>query len=190
MAGWKLLGLTLLAAAGMARAGAPSPPPADPSPAEATQTGAPNIDAADYRIGGETIYGRQGRPVVLFHYFSIGPDCAARPVSVTLKDPPAHGRMTVVDGAQPPVADGRAMWGPGDPRAHCAGQLVATRDGAYQPDPAFVGHDRLTVSFREGDVAFDDVIEVNVVRIGGGPAPFQDDRRYHAAADTPRTPGG
>jgi hypothetical protein len=179
-----LLGLAMLALAGPARA---DPPTLE----EAISGEAPSIDAGAYRASSEVLYARAGAPVILFHYFAVGPDCEARPAEVTLAEPPAHGRIAFSDGAQPPMAGERPLWGDGDPRARCAGRLVATRDATYVSDPGYAGLDHLAVTFREAGASFTDAIEVNVVKLGAPPG-----RRGHAtrprrkaAADSAVTSG-
>lgn len=161
-----LIGLAALAAvcAGAGRALAQA------AEAEASASGAPPIDAGDFRISGEVRYTAAGAPVTLFHYFALGADCAPAAVAITLADPPSHGAVSFVDGAEAPSAAGRPLYAPPDPRARCVDQLVATRDAVYAPEAGFVGHDRLTIEFREGSQVFDDTIEVNVEKIASPPA--------------------
>ncbi len=179
-----LLGLVAFALA--------APAGADPPLLEDAISGsAPSIDAGAYRAASEVLYARAGAPVILFHYFAVGPDCEARPAELTLAEAPAHGRIAFSDGAQPPVAGERPLWGEGDPRARCAGRLVATRDATYVSDPDYAGPDHLSVTFREGAASFTDAIEVNVVKLG--PAPVARRKavrpRRQAAADS-AGPGG
>jgi hypothetical protein len=153
--------------------------------------GAPAVDADAFRIYGEVLYTRAGSPVTVFHYFAVGPDCAARPVTITLTGPPAHGRFALSEGAEPANFGGRPLWAASDPRVRCEDRLVATRDGAYAPDPGFSGRDQLTVTFQEGEASFTDAIEVNVMTIAPAPpGPLQKSRRSphaRAAADKPKT---
>jgi hypothetical protein len=98
----------------------------------------------------------------LFWYFNVGPDCQATQLETTLVDPPAHGRLFLSDGSVPGSARWPTPFSKADPRSSCA--RLAMRNGAYQPDPGFTGRDHLTVSFREGDAASTDAIEIDVRR--------------------------
>jgi hypothetical protein len=169
------LGLAALALAGAALA--------DPAPNEDASMGVPSIDAGAFRISGETIFTPAGAPVTLFHFFAIGPDCEAAPAALTLSEAPAHGRIAFSEGAQPPVAGQQPLWPADDPRAHCADRLVATRDATYVPDPNFAGHDRVVVTFQEGQATFSDAIEVNVIKFKP-PRPGSKRNGHGPAADT------
>jgi len=138
---------------------------AEASDGSTTQTGAPQVDAGAHRISGEIRYTAAGAPVTLFHYFALGADCGPAEVAVTLAEPPEHGTVSFVAGAEQPAAAGRPLYPPPDPRARCADRLVATRDAVYAPTAGFAGRDRLTVEFREGGQVFDDAIEVEVEQI-------------------------
>ncbi len=173
--GRRLLRQALVAAAALAAAvGAPR---ALADGVETMGVGAPAIDAGDFRISGEVRYAVAGQPVVLFHYFALGPDCGPAAVAITLTEPPAHGEVRFVEGAEPAASGPRPLFAPPDPRARCAGNLSPTHDGVYTPADGFVGHDRLTVEFREGTDAFDDTIEVNVEKLAPERPPARPRRR-------------
>lgn len=152
------------------------------------QTGAPAIEPTALRIQSEVIYAAAGKPVTLFHFFAVTPDCGRAAAELTVTSPPAHGDVRFAEGAEPPVAPGGPIWSAPDPRARCAGQLVATRDAIYQPAPGFFGHDRLTVEFRAAGETFDDAIEVNVVKLGG-PQPDWEHQPSRPAAKSGPTGG-
>ena len=152
------------------------------------QTGAPAIEPTALRIQSEVIYAAAGKPVTLFHFFAVGPDCGRAAASVAVAAPPAHGLVRLTEGAEPPLAAGAPIWRAPDPRARCAAQLVATRDAVYEPAPGFAGRDTLTVEFRAGDQAFDDVIEINVEKLGG-PQPDWENQPPKPADRTGRTGG-
>ena len=97
-----------------------------------------------------------------FLYFNVGPDCLPTELETTVVDPPAHGRFTLHDGTVPTLGFGRPPFPAGDPRLACS--KLPMRSGSYQPDPGFTGRDHVTVSFREGDAAFTDAIEIDVRR--------------------------
>jgi len=178
----------LLALAALALAGAGQ---AQSSSGDDAIAGAPSIDAAAHRIAGEVLYARAGVPVFLFHYFAVGPDCEALPASLTITQTPAHGHVALSDGAQPPVSGLTPLWTGGDPRAHCLGRLVATRDATYVADPDFAGRDEIIVSIRDGAASFTDAIEVNVVQIKAPPPRgWRKIRVHNAAPDTSLTGGG
>lgn len=129
----RLIGLATLGSIALAgvRAAAAEPPILETT----LSGGAPAVDAGAFQISGEVLYTPQATPVTVFHYFAVGPDCAQRPVSITVIDPPAHGRLALSEGAEPAVYAGRPLWGDSDPRVRCLDRLVPTRDGAYAPDP-------------------------------------------------------
>ena len=137
------------------------------APAEdVAESGAPTIEPASERITSEVLYAVADRPVTLFHYFSVAPDCAAAPAQLTVVEPPAHGQVSFAEGLEPPAAGARPLWTAPDPRARCLTRLLVTRDAIYAPDPGFAGHDRLAIQFRDSSGSFTDVIEVNVVHLG------------------------
>lgn len=176
---FQLIGLMALIASAPARA----------DPVEAQTAGAPAVDAGANRISSEVLYARAGAPVTVFHYFAVGPDCAATPVGITVTTPPAHGQLVLSSGSEAPIWAGKPLWSDADPRVRCMDRLVATRDGAYAPDPGFSGHDQLAVTFTEGATSFTDAIEVNVVTLApprSAPAP-KPRRTYRTPADRPRT---
>jgi hypothetical protein len=128
----------------------------------------PVLDAGALKASAEVIYTAVGKPVLLFHYFGVGGDCAPTAVSLRLIEPPAHGAVTFQEGAEPPIRAGRPIYADADPRARCIDQLVATRDALYAPDVGFEGHDRVVVEFSEGAAVFTDAIDVNVVSLKPG----------------------
>jgi hypothetical protein len=103
-----------------------------------------------------------GLPLMLFHYVHIDAHCGPTPMTVRLAMPPSHGAVAFEDGDERPWSNGRPMFGPADPRAHCGNRLAATRNAVYTPAPRFTGHDTLTVEFTENGTSFTDTIDVSV----------------------------
>lgn len=98
----------------------------------------------------------------LFDYVNAGPDCQATDVTVTLAQPPAHGKLIVNQVTVPVFPRLKAALPKGDPRAACA--TLPIQQGFYRPDYDYLGRDHMAVSFQEGDASFTDVIEVDVRR--------------------------
>jgi hypothetical protein len=186
-----------LIAALAASAGALSVARAQPSPDGASQvggaetgsaeTGAPAVEATSLRLQSEVLYTVVGKPVTLFHFFAVAPDCGLAAAEVVVTVPPGHGQVRFAEGAEPPVAPGGPIWRAPDPRARCVSHLVATRDAVYLPAPGFSGQDSFTVQFRAAGETFDDAVVVNVEKLGG-PQPDWEHQRPRPAAKP--GPGG
>jgi hypothetical protein len=152
---------------------------------EGAETGAPVVEATSLRVQSEVLYTVVGKPVTLFHFFAVTPDCGRAAAEVVVAAPPAHGQVRFADGAEPPVAPNGPIWRSPDPRARCAGQLVATRDAAYAPAPGFSGQDSFTIEFRAGGETFDDAVVVNVEKLGGPQPNWENERPRPAAKPGP-----
>ena len=107
-----------------------------------------------------------GAPLLLFHYFNVGPGCGPSDVSFRLATPPAHGAVTFVASQNRPFADGRPLFAGGDPRARCADRLVPTRDAIYTPAPGFSGQDSFVIEASEGGTVASDAVDVSVLSFG------------------------
>jgi hypothetical protein len=185
---WALIAVLAVGAGAASGVASAQPSGGAASDGAAAETGAPVVEATALRLQSEVLYTVIGKPVTLFHFFAVTPDCGRAAAELTVTSPPAHGDVRFAEGAEPPVAPGGPIWSAPDPRARCAGQLVATRDAIYQPAPGFFGHDRLTVEFRAAGETFDDAIEVNVVKLGG-PQPDWEHQPSRPAAKSGPTGG-
>ena len=107
-----------------------------------------------------------GTPVLLFHYFDVGPDCRATEVAFRLATPPAHGVVTFAASQNRPFKGGRPLFADGDPRARCANELAPTRDAIYTPAPGFSGEDSFVIEATEGDSVAQDTVDVSVLSFG------------------------
>jgi hypothetical protein len=107
-----------------------------------------------------------GEPLLLFHYFNVGPGCGPSEVSFRLATPPAHGAVTFVASQNRPFADGRPLFVGGDPRARCADRLVPTRDAIYTPAPGFSGQDSFVIEASEAGTVASDAVDVSVLSFG------------------------
>lgn len=107
-----------------------------------------------------------GAPLLLFHYFNVGPACGPSEVSFRLATPPAHGEVTFVASQNRPFADGRPLFVGGDPRARCADRLVPTRDAIYTPAPGFSGQDSFVIEASEAGTVASDAVDVSVLSFG------------------------
>lgn len=107
-----------------------------------------------------------GAPVLLFHYFNLGPDCGRTAVTVRLATPPAHGTVDIQDGEERPAWRGRPLYPEDDPRARCGDRLVATRDAIYTPAPGFVGADTMLVEITEAGATTSAAVDVSVLSVG------------------------
>ena len=125
----------------------------------------PAIGPGPLKAYGEVIYTAMERPVLLFHYFSLEPDCRPVAVGIRLVEAPEHGAVSFNQGAEQPSSGGKPIYVRDDPRSHCDDRLVATDDASYAPAPGFSGHDRVVVEFTDRDEVFTDTIEVNVVSL-------------------------
>jgi hypothetical protein len=125
----------------------------------------PVIGPGPLKASGEVIYTAMERPVLLFHYFSLEPDCRPVAVGIRLVEPPEHGAVSFSKGAEQPSREGKPIYVRDDPRSRCDDRLVATDDASYAPAPGFSGHDRVVVEFTDRDEVFTDTIEVNVVSL-------------------------
>ena len=105
-------------------------------------------------------------PVMLFHYFNVGPDCRATEVTIRLVTPPAHGEVAFHDGQERPFAGGEPLFGDGDPRARCENRLAPTKDAVYTPAPGFAGDDSFVVEISEDGVTASDAVDVQVLSFG------------------------
>lgn len=107
-----------------------------------------------------------GQPLLLFHYFNVGPDCGPSEVSFRLATPPAHGTVSFVSSQSRPFADGRPLFAAGDPRARCADRLAPTKDAVYTPAPGFSGQDSFVIEASEGETVTSDAVNVLVLSFG------------------------
>jgi hypothetical protein len=123
--------------------------------------GAPVI-ARGAPISQQDVNTETGRPVTLFHFVHINAECRPTPAAMRLTSAPEHGSLAIEDGEERPWSDGHPLFEPADPRAHCGGRLVPTKDGVYTPAPGFTGHDTLTVEFTEAGASFTDTIAISV----------------------------
>lgn len=178
-------GMAVLALLAGAAAAEPASSPAPELTTSAAAGVAPVIEPTSLRLQGEVLYTTAGKPVTLFHFFATAADCGRAAAQLQLVAPPAHGEVRFTEGAEPPVAGGAPLWRAPDPRARCADQLVATRDAVYQPAAGYVGPDSLTVEFDAGGERFDDVVEVNVEKLGGPQPNWERERRTPAARNPP-----
>jgi hypothetical protein len=105
-------------------------------------------------------------PVMLFHYFNVGPDCRATEVTIRLVTPPAHGAVSFRDGQERPFAGGEPLFSGADPRARCEDRLAPTKDAVYTPAPGFAGDDSFVVEISEAGVTASDAVEVQVLSFG------------------------
>jgi len=110
-----------------------------------------------------------GAPVLLFHYFNLGPGCGPTDATVRLTTPPAHGTVAIQDGDEQPAWRGRSLYPPGDPRARCRDRLVATRDAIYTPAAGFSGADTMVVEVTEGGASTTDAVDVTVLALDKPP---------------------
>jgi len=110
-----------------------------------------------------------GAPVLLFHYFNLGPGCEPTDATVRLTTPPAHGTVDVQDGDEQPAWRGRSLYPADDPRARCRDWLVATRDAVYTPAAGFAGEDTLVVEVTEGGASTSDAVDVTVIALDKPP---------------------
>jgi hypothetical protein len=107
-----------------------------------------------------------GAPVLLFHYFDVGPDCRATEVTFRVTSPPAHGTVTFAASQNRPFEAGRPLFGDGDPRARCEDRLVPTRDAVYTPQAGFSGEDSFVIEASEGGTVAQDTVDVSVLSFG------------------------
>ncbi len=107
-----------------------------------------------------------GAPVLLFHYFDVGPDCRATEVTFRVTTPPAHGVVTFAASQNRPFDGGRPLFTGGDPRARCANELVPTRDAVYTPEAGYSGEDSFVIEATEGDSVAQDTVDVSVLSFG------------------------
>ena len=107
-----------------------------------------------------------GAPLLLFHYFNVGPGCGPSEVTFRLTTPPAHGAVTFVSSQNRPFADGRPLFAGGDPRVRCADRLVPTRDAIYTPAPGFSGEDSFVIEASEAGTVASDAVDVSVLSFG------------------------
>jgi len=123
--------------------------------------GAPVI-ARGAPVSQQGVNAEAGHRVVLFHFVHIDGACRATAAAIRVTTPPAHGAFAIEAGEERPWSDGRPLFDPADPRAHCGDRLVPTRDGVYTSAPGFTGHDTLTVEFTEAGQTFADTIDISV----------------------------
>jgi hypothetical protein len=106
------------------------------------------------------------QPLLLFHYFNVGPDCRPSDVSFRLATPPAHGTVSFLASQNRPFSDGRPLFTVSDPRTRCADRLVPTRDAVYTPAPGFSGQDSFVIEVSEGEALTSDAVNVLVLSFG------------------------
>ena len=107
-----------------------------------------------------------GEPVLLFHYFDVGPDCRATEVTFRLATPPTHGAVTFTPSQNRPFEAGRPLFADGDPRARCGDRLVPTHDAIYTPAPGFSGRDSFVIEVSEDGTVAQDTVDVSVLSFG------------------------
>lgn len=151
------LAATLIAAA----AGAVVAQPAD----QVTRLEAPALMRGDGAISQRSATPAD-KPLLLFHYFNVAPDCGPSEVSFRLAAPPAHGTVSFVASQNRPFAAGRPIFGPDDPRARCDDRLVPSRDAVYTPAPGYSGQDSFVIEAAEGGTVASDAVNVLVLSFG------------------------
>ncbi|HEY1750926.1 MAG TPA: hypothetical protein VGG29_06665 [Caulobacteraceae bacterium] len=113
----------------------------------------------------ELLAAGSGQPVILFHYFDVGPSCAPTEVTIRVVSAPAHGSLAFEDGEERPYADGHPLYAAADPRHACNDRLAPTKDAVYTAQPGYSGRDEAVVEVTEAGVATTDTIEITVLSL-------------------------
>jgi hypothetical protein len=120
-----------------------SPPPREAAPA-APAPAAPPPNSANFSFKARAPSGVATR---IHREWSVDADCTARPVEITIVEPPRNGTVTTRD--EPYSLPYNPTFG--TTPAACVGRTIASTSVYYESNPGFHGADRLGYLKRNGN---------------------------------------